>query len=230
MFDTRVIPIGAAGTGARAWVLQGGWQIAGIKIDNKSGSWIALPDGAFCPPYTIGWGHSFQPTLASIDVLFSTGPASQISTRQGDDPVVTIYSNPVGESPGIPSGQGTAFVEQFTPNSTTFDNRSVNLAGDGATLVPVVANRRYRLIAYSIAYDSGPQNQRDVSGFAFRISSTDFATIVLEGHVGPRPENYGTGIQTPSIDFPVGQGIVVSWDPDWADVRDVSTMLVWQLI
>jgi hypothetical protein len=148
MFDTRVLAIGAAGTGAKAWTLQSGWQIAGIRVDNKSGSWLLLNDGTFVPPYTINFGHSFQPTIASIDVMFSNGPAGQVSTQQGDKPVVMIYSEPVGESPGVPSGQGTSFIEQFTPVVIASDQQTVTFSVGitARVLIAATANKRIRVL------------------------------------------------------------------------------------
>lgn len=225
MFDVRVIPIGAVGTGAKAWQLNFGHQIAGVRIDNKSGSWLLLNDGTFVPPYTIGFGHSFQPTLASIDVLFANGPAGQVTTQQGDNPVVTIYSEPVGESPGVPSGQGTAFVEQFTPTvvgsvsaaisaSTGMTSQSLNL--------PAVANKRYRIFTVFASMKSvfgvpsGPVDNYD-SGIYFLVYSqanTNFRAA--EGRLNPH-HPIDRAIYPIGFDMPVGSAVIADAYMDFSN-------------
>lgn len=235
MFDTRVLPIGAAGTGAKAWVLPGAYQIAGIKVDNKSGSWLVLPDGAFIPPYTLGWGHSFQPTLASIDVLFSGGPAGQVSTNQGDDPVVVIYSDPVGESPGIPSGAGTAFVEQFTPVQAQAIIQPIaqSTGITGQILFLPTPGKRWRLLTLDVflgGFTSAPPASTPLDvGVTYYINASSTGLTQVAGHVDPRQptdsKNYPNG-----LDFPVGDGISydaqVDWPVDTAITIAATAMLI----
>jgi len=226
MDDRRTLVIGAVGTGAKAWVLPSGHQIAGIKVDNKSGSWLLLPDGTFVPPYTISFGHSFQPELASIDVLFSNGPAGQVSTQQGDPPFVQIYSEPVGESQGIPSGGGTAFIQQFTPTvlAQAGGNCTFSTGVFQATLRAGVANKRWRMYAVSINLRSGfqvPSPSYDSgSGFEWIIEASPSFSVYLQGHVGPPGVNYGENLTLlPGVDFAVGDTIIYSIAPDWGDVQ-----------
>jgi hypothetical protein len=226
MDDRRTIAIGAAGTGARAWVLPGGYQIAGIKIDNKSGSWLLLPDGTFVPPYTISFGHSFQPELASIDVLFSDGPAGQVSTQQGDAPFVHIYSEPVGESSGIPSGGGTAFIQQFTPTvlATVSGTAQFSTGVFQNTLFLTPALKRVRLFSISVglraAFQVPAPNYISGSGFDWIIESGPGVSIYLQGHVGPPGISYSEVLSLlPGFDVAVNQQLSFSISPDWADVE-----------
>lgn len=227
MDDRRQLTIGAAGTGAKSWVLPGSYQIAGIRIDNPSGSWLALPDGTFVPPYTLGFGHSFQPMLSRIDVLFSAGPAGQLSTQQGDKPTVVIYSEPVGEAPGVPSGQGTAFIQQFTPiQVASVLSLLATLNGASQTIVAATANKRIRMHTFSV-YTAGasvstwPHNSGWSYGF---ISITTF--VGFGGHLYyPKMDD----MKQIELDFPVGEGITFSATADWADVTvncDITFSLI----
>jgi hypothetical protein len=218
MFDTRQLTIGAAGTGQKSWNLPGGFQIAGIRIDNPSGSWLVLPDGTFIPPYTLGFGHSFQPTISRLDVLFSVGPAGQVSTQQGDKPTVTIYSEPVGEAPGVPSGAGTAFIEQFTPYQvgTFLQNVAFSAPLVGGTICNGAANKRIRVLGIQGWADpnfggNGPAE----SGCKWTIFPSDGSGVpFLQFHLTVRD------ILTYTIptDYPVGASVNHTIVCDWADV------------
>ncbi len=239
MHELRYMPIGPAGSGLLSWTF-GTYQIAGIKIDNPSGSWILLPDGTFVPPYTLGFGHSFQPRIALIDVLWANGPAGQVSTQQGDQAIVTIYSNPVGESPGIPSGQGTGFIEQFTPVITASALIYAKVSGSGfTTLFASVVGKRYRILTTSICYSV-------VNGLTIGSIYTDSpVTYRIEGSSGITTVPVALGMISPAhpvdprvfpngVDCPTGAPIRVRINDSttlvsWADAAvqvDVTAMLI----
>lgn len=224
MFDTRLITIGAVGTGIQSWVLPGSYQIAGIKIDNKSGSWLLLSDGTFIPPYTLDFGHSFQPTVASLNVLFANGPAGQVSTQQGDNPIVTIYSEPVNESPGVPSGLGKGFIEQFTPIVSTSTTILVPTS-TGVTsqiVLAAITNRRFRVLTVDTRLGAlwqappNPDGQYD-SGLIYSIFGAPSFTSIARGRL--RPDHIIDHHIFPlGLDLVVGDSINATVLVDWADV------------
>lgn len=82
----------------------GPWQIAGVTVDNPSGSWLSIPNVGTVPPFTMGWGSNPSPTIMAIDVLFVDSPSGTPSELIGDSVTVTISSVPVDDSSGFPSG------------------------------------------------------------------------------------------------------------------------------
>jgi hypothetical protein len=229
MFDKAQITIGAVGTGRRSWNLPGSYQIAGLTIDNPSGSWLFIPaDRTFIPPYVLGFAHSFAPTLASIDILFANGPAGEVSTQKGDPPVAIIYDKPVAESAGVVSSTGASFITGFTPVQAISTVNSVSVSiGLSATLVAAIANRRFRLLtvsarAISNNWDSGivgpgPVIVGDVGVDYLIADSFTISQVSLSGRIDRRNPSEFKGFSS-GIDFPVGNPIVLvaTTDP-WAD-------------
>jgi hypothetical protein len=83
------------------------WEVAGINIDNPSGSWLLVKGiEQYVPPYTNGWQYPLIPQQASVTVRFVDSPSGSQSSLIGDPPVVTLYNEPVGPSQGFPSGAG----------------------------------------------------------------------------------------------------------------------------
>lgn len=90
--------------------------IRGIIVDNPSGGWLYIVEILdFCPPYTLQWKRDLDYAGSAITVKYGIGPASQISTNQGDAYAIVLDSEPVGNSAGFPS----PFVKQFNPLLTT---------------------------------------------------------------------------------------------------------------
>lgn len=152
MQDTRTLIIG---TDMMGWNLHGSYQIAGVTIDNKCGSWLWIPqDNTFIPPFTLGFAHNFSPTISHIDIRFMQGPSGQVSTTLGDQPVATIYDRSLSESVGS-SQQSSVFIP--TQQSSAFgfiaDYLVTVTAGGGGTLVPGIAGRRIRVLSLGLCYE-----------------------------------------------------------------------------
>ncbi len=229
MNDRIVLPIGAVGTGKQSWNLPGGFQIAAITIDNPSGSWLFIKeDDTYVPPYTLGFGHNFHPTLTQVTVLFSDGPSGQVTTRQGDSVTLQIWSTQVGESLGTPAPGG--YIENFTPVlvASVFD--TANLGGTVSTLVAAVANKRIRLLSFSAVAYGGDISATTVGVAAtnvlFGISSS--VTFVGASFMIYYPQ-LSTGVQQLIIDFPVGEGLNCSYQAQWAFIQ-IEIDITYQLI
>lgn len=81
------------------------FQIAGIKIDNPSGSWLHVTGiEKYVPPYTLAWSYPVNPTQLNIDVLFTTSPTGSPSELVGGPIVVELWDEELGASSGIASG------------------------------------------------------------------------------------------------------------------------------
>lgn len=89
------------------------WHIAGVQVDNPTGSWINIPNVGNVPPYTIGWTRSVSPAAINIDVRFQASPSGATSDPTlGGLVVVTIYDHPVADLDGYASG-----AESQTPGA-----------------------------------------------------------------------------------------------------------------
>lgn len=227
MFDTALIPIGAPGTGKRSWNLPGSYQIAGLTIDNPSGSWLYIPaDNTYIPPYTLGFAHSFAPTLSSIDILFANGPAGQVSTRLGDPPMAYIYDTPVAESAGQVSSAGASFVQGFTPVQTATLLQVVSPGGLlQVTLASGIANRRHRLLTFaanllgmSAAYDDLLEPAP-----AHIFVSTTPGTTKFSGLLTPAVPNFAQ-VFPAGLDCEIGALIAISMVVYYATVQIDSTI------
>jgi len=120
MNDTVVIQVGAS---KQSWNLRGGYQIASILIDNPTGCWLFIPqDNTYVRPFTLGFAHTFSPTVARVDVLFAAiGPDTTESVIIGDPFTAMIADTPVGNSEG----------QHFTPIIRT---RAINAATVGSNI------------------------------------------------------------------------------------------------
>lgn len=82
-----------------------GTDIAGIRVDNPSGSWLRVTGiEQYVPPYTAGWTTPVVPNAASISVLFAASPSGTPSAEVGEPVTVTLYDISIGSSPGYPTG------------------------------------------------------------------------------------------------------------------------------
>lgn len=84
--------------------LMPGFQVAGIGIDNPSGSWLLVaPLNQFVPPYTMAWASPIDPPNITVEVSYpATGPGGLLSTNAGAPAVVTLYGYSVAASGGYP--------------------------------------------------------------------------------------------------------------------------------
>ncbi len=100
-----------------------GWQIAGIMVDNPSGSYLSVA-GYSVPPYTMGWTIGLTPTALWVDVLFVNSPSGSQGQLVGGPIVVTLYDTPLPNFSGQPSG--TAAQTPTTPRTQTYLYNLVN--------------------------------------------------------------------------------------------------------
>lgn len=145
----------APGTSLVAWQPLGAWSIAGVRIDNRSGSWLRI-DAAdmYVPPYTIGWQRTLTVEQQSISVLSVTGPAGKQSTPQGSLSTATIFDVP------IPDADGTKFIDTLQ-NPTSLKGAGIALTavvgGTGVLAFPFIPATPGlvipRLYSATLAYD-----------------------------------------------------------------------------
>jgi hypothetical protein len=93
------------GTDIVAWAV--GWHIAGVEIDNPSGSWLVVEGiNQTVPPYTKGWSYPIVPAQASLTVRFVDSPSGSVSEQVGGQPKIVAHDQPLPISQGFPSGAG----------------------------------------------------------------------------------------------------------------------------
>lgn len=211
MRDLRVIPVG---TNLRSWVLPGGAQITAVTIDNKSGSWLLIPqDNTYIAPYTLGFAHNFSPSLLRIDILFVDGPAGQVSTLAGDPPLASIYDAPLAESAGVAS-QGAGFIVGFTPVQHFLALITILSIGVGVTgtLIAGIPNKRTRLLSIGITtliYGSAGATHYDVyANSHWILTEVSSGDIVESALIGRDNMNYQSL-------YPEGLDIAVGSDLDY---------------
>lgn len=123
--------------------LSPGWQVAGISIDNYSGSWLLVePIHLLVPPYVLGWATPVSPANATIEITYVPGPGGFLGTTAGAPAVVTLTGYPVAPSPGVPF-----IASQQSPTLSVLPGFT-NYGVPNKTLIAGVANQRLRI--YSV--------------------------------------------------------------------------------
>ncbi len=150
-----------------------GEHIAGIQIDNPSGSWLRVTGiEQYVPPYVTGWGYPVSPIAASLSVLFTTSPSGTPSELVGGPVVVRLYGEPVPAS----AGQASGAEQSQSPVGATAKIASVVAtaieAGQSTIVVPKVMGKRIVPLAFYAA--------QTVSGFPPIFSDTIRATISIQ--------------------------------------------------
>lgn len=174
MNDRVTLAIGAVGAGKKSWNLPGGYRVASCQIDNPSGSWLKiLQDDTYVPPYTIGYVHNFPTSVQSVDIVFSNGPAGQISTQQGDSLTLEIDSEHQSESLGT-----AQFIDQFTPVSVASDQQTVTFSVGitARVLIAAIANKRFRILTVNttlVPFASNPAVSWDTGASVRFFQNTD---------------------------------------------------------
>lgn len=83
--------------------LSPGWLVAGISVDNYSGSWLLVePIHLLVPPYVLGWATPVSPANATVEITYVPGPGGFLGTTAGAPAVVTLTGYPLPPSPGVP--------------------------------------------------------------------------------------------------------------------------------
>lgn len=137
----RLVPVGnnVIGWGST-------WHIAGVAVDNPSGSWLSIPNVGLIPPYTMGWTKPISPAAISIDVLFVDSPSGSVSALVGNDPLVTIYDHAVPDFAGTPSGAGARISTQPVMLFAV----GPSLGSSASTLISMLAEPDRRIIVRKI--------------------------------------------------------------------------------
>lgn len=121
-----------------------GFQIAGIEVNNPSGSWLLLSGiNQYIPPYRAGWKFSLSPAQAAIDLSFVDSPSGSLSVLAGPDVVVTLYDEQIGTSEGVTTGAGSKvstippLLHAIAPSIGT---------GAASTLISMLANPTQKIV------------------------------------------------------------------------------------
>lgn len=197
-------------------------EARGIVIDNPSGSWLLVtPLHDYVPPYTMQWSRDFPMTVASATIRYVDGPASQVSTQQGDPFTAWLDSDPVGASAGAQT-PGVPFIEAFTPTLSAELPVQFEITGTLAVtnILPSVTGKRYRIWSGIVRLSAIPATllAKDVP-FTWVIRSNN-----LVGNY-PRLSGYIVPVEHPSDflafpsgwDFPSGDGVDVGGRTEWGD-------------
>lgn len=182
------------------------WQIAGITVDNPSGSWLRIPNIADIPPYTLGWATSVSPTATQIDVLFVASPSGTPSELVGNALTVTIYDTPITPSPGQASGaQQAQSPVGVALTLATLTLATANEAGTTTTIVTPVTGRRIVPVSFTATQiaTGAPTPEVYPGVISVRVVSGLGATLLPLMAISPEmPES--------TKDFPAGTKLPVN--------------------
>lgn len=190
-----------------------GRLITGVIIDNPSGAWLTLNIGGAAyrvAPYTLRWVKEITPPVINFTSLTfdATGPASQVSSRQGDQVTVTILDQE-------PDSKDTFFIEGYTPTLGIAVGQvvaaSTGIAGQVA--IAAVANKRIRVINIIAGLFNQNQNVLAEGTGDLQITPSVSANPNYNIEVSYVP----TVIPGP-IDFPLGEGINWAFFPNWKNL------------
>lgn len=122
-----------------------GWQIAGITIDNPSGSWLHVGGAvnAYVPPYTLGWTAPVSPTQWNVTVRFTDSPSGSVSDLVGDPVTVRLHDYAVPSFAGNPSGSGSK--QSSIPPSLHAIAPSIG-TGASSTLISMLTEPNRRIV------------------------------------------------------------------------------------
>jgi hypothetical protein len=137
-----------------------GWQIAGIRIDNPSGSWLLVSGiDQYVPPYRLGWEYPVTPQASSLDVRFTDSPSGSESVNEGDPITVTVYDSSIPPNQGFASGAGmrVTTVPPLSFAQVSGTSTPAGSAGSGFTLTtnPTTARQQLVIRRLSATYEMG---------------------------------------------------------------------------
>lgn len=181
------------------------WQIAGVSVDNPSGSWLRIPNIGDIPPYVLGWSMPINPKAASIDVLFVASPSGTPSELVGNPVTVTISNMPLPANPGAPSGA----VQAQSPvgaalQLATLAGPSANEAGSTTVLVTPGVGKRIIPVQFvaSLIANGNPTPEPYFGVISIRVVSGTGVTLLPLIAISPEaPES--------TKDFPIGTKLAV---------------------
>lgn len=135
--------------------LPNGSLIRGISVDNPSGSWLFVKsEMVFIPPYTLGWALALSYAQTSVSVVAGPGPAGQTSTSAGDPWNLTVVTEPLSPSQGVPTPGKNDIIPTAQSSNFAFNGLTAIAANhtDIFNLVPGVAGKSVRLLTLSLSY------------------------------------------------------------------------------
>lgn len=195
-------------------------QLRGIIIDNPSGAWLQLfPTYDFIPPYVLGWATTI-PAAASITVrTIATGPSGQISTLKGDPYTVTLDSEPVSLSGGVPA-PGASYVAGFTPVVSWSETFMATTTGSSSIVVNPNAGQRFTILTFAAEYVippiGGAFQNAGASPVTVILQSLPAAGIFLRASLSPEKRSFertfGAG-----VNWPIDTGFYCSGESSWCN-------------
>lgn len=214
MRQTFTIPVGGDLVAAS---LSSG-QLRGVIIDNPGGAWLQLfPTYDFIPPYVLGWATTI-PAAASITVkTIPTGPSGQISTLKGDPYTVTLDSEPVTISGGVPA-PGASYVAGFTPVASWSETFSATIgAGSSGLIVSPNAGQRFTILSLAAEYIINPTGSSGQSPVQVLLSSNPpTAGVFLTGFLSPEKRSFERSFGD-GINWPINVGFQCEGVSTWCD-------------
>jgi hypothetical protein len=203
--DRTVLTIGSKTS------LSPGFNIAGIIIQNTSGSFMLLePMHVYVPPYTLGWIYDPIPTTQYLEITWPSGPLGAQSTIGGESPVIYLYDEPIGYDAGL-TLIPTPYGYSFTANNTSMGVGVSSLGGQSILATPP-AGRRYRIFKVNSAvYNAAGVATTDSVIFQYLTNGT-FGTLpyIYHGCTPTNPTQTDTNVPT-GFDLPLTGSFQVSF-------------------
>lgn len=137
-------------------------QIAGVTVDNPSGSWLRIsPVEDYVPPYTMGWARTLSPASLSVNVRWTDSPSGTPSSQIGYPAIVTVYDTPIPYSDGAASGAQEiqqpriGNIQQFLAYRTiTEDFADIAINFPAPSVIQRVALLRSRIVPGEVSTDN----------------------------------------------------------------------------
>lgn len=217
----RIVTTVAFGNlGVTAFIgVDAGRFVRGILADNPSGAWLTLTVGGAAyriAPYQLRWVKRVDPAAANVTSLTfdATGPAGQISTRQGDQVTLTLLDQ-------IPDVADTSFIQGFTPTTTV---RAILVFINGAA-IPVlsiagVANKRIRILTITL--------HANITDAPVQLVLRDAGNEIIWTTIKP-PQAYEYLSFPEGLDISVGGTFDILGYQVWASIT-LDALVTYQLI
>lgn len=142
---------------------QPGFQIAGLRIDNPSGSWLHVETlNRYVPPYTLEYRADFIPSTTSLTIRFTDSPTGTPSELVGEPIVVQAFDTPQGFSQGYPSGGAHAQAPGVPKALISVATPAVPPAELGSVLTTLVlGSQSFKIVPLKLylaprTFESGP--------------------------------------------------------------------------
>lgn len=201
--------------------IQPGWLIAGLVVDNPSGSWLTLdlPYGpAFIPPYTLGFATAIAPAAQVIGVRYTTGPTDLVSSTAGDPFVVYVFDNPVANNAGTPFITPAPEAQFFSGTFTTLDNA----VPSASVIIPAPsATSRVRILFASVRGNVPAQSNITLED---TILNQRFGELTISSVEAYQETAFGVG-----LDLPIGAGVRLNYASLWG-VQSLEVVVLYVVV